>query len=203
MGVLFDYTQAEEAEPEMRCLGAVSEIKWLLIHMEAWTNSLMQGLLRTVCVRLTFAQSYTTLIYTVGAFFFFFFPSLSLFFFLCMCVCALLNCVPYLTSAGGRVTLFYLPNHSATVSLLDFGFRCSLVTMAAQATTDWSCEVNWQIITHRYRSIIRLHVSGAATVRASPTLGSLGDTSLVLQESTSKDLTVFDTSLRALGSFCH
>lgn len=125
MGVLFDYTQAEEAEPEMRCLGAVSEIKWLLIHMEAWTNSLMQGLLRTVCVRLTFAQSYTTLIYTVGAF---------LFFFLCMCVCALLNCVPYLTSARGRVTLFYLPNHS--VSLLDFEFRCALITTATQATTE-------------------------------------------------------------------
>lgn len=56
------------------------------------------------------------------------------FFFLCMCVCALLNCVPYLTSARGRVTLFYLPNHS--VSLLDFEFRCALVTTAAQATTE-------------------------------------------------------------------
>lgn len=27
MGVLFDYTQAEEAEPEMRCLGRVVRLK--------------------------------------------------------------------------------------------------------------------------------------------------------------------------------
>lgn len=55
MGVLFDYTQAEEAEPEMRCLGRFCETKTTVnwhecLNKQLWLSALMQGLLRTVCV---------------------------------------------------------------------------------------------------------------------------------------------------------
>lgn len=86
----------------------------------------MQGLLRTVCVRLTFAQSYTTLIYTVGAFLFFF--SLH------VCLCTVkLRAVSHIRR---RTSHFVLFTKSFSVSFLDFEFRCALVTMAAQATTE-------------------------------------------------------------------
>lgn len=63
MGVLFDYTQAEEAEPEMSCFGwFLTEAVAVGPHARTSQNWLFMKL---VYVRLTLSHSCTTLIYTV------------------------------------------------------------------------------------------------------------------------------------------
>lgn len=85
MGILFDYTQAEETEPEMSRLGQLLFFSYRFffyrfffffggLNKQPFLLVLMQGLLRTgfssklVYVCMTFACSCITLIYLVSAF---------------------------------------------------------------------------------------------------------------------------------------